>query len=110
VRASALPPAFIRALALVKAAAANSNEALGLLPALTGRFIQAAANEIAGGAHLAQFPLDVFQTGSGTSTNTNANEVIARRADQLAVEASSASGGAGSGGVSWLKGRLRVDR
>ena len=80
-----LPPAFIRALAMVKAAAAKSNETLGQLPASISRFIQAAAEEIAGGAYLAQFPLDIFQTGSGTSTNTNANEVIARLANQLAA-------------------------
>jgi len=78
-----MPVAFLRGLGLVKLAAAQANEALGLLPGEKSRLIRQAAREIADGRHLGQFPVDVFQTGSGTSTNMNANEVIARRAAQL---------------------------
>jgi fumarate hydratase class II len=75
-----LPRAFIRALGLIKAAAARSNADLGYLtPDLAGS-IEKAANEVADGRHDDQFVVDVFQTGSGTSTNMNANEVIARLA------------------------------
>jgi len=77
-----MPSAFVRALALVKWAAATTNKGLGLLPAATAEAIEKAALEVAGGAHLEQFPIDVFQTGSGTSSNMNANEVIARLASQ----------------------------
>ena len=79
-----MPSAFIRGLGLVKLAAAQANETLGGLSAEKSRLIQQAAREIADGHHVAQFPVDVFQTGSGTSTNTNANEVIAHRATHLA--------------------------
>ena len=72
-----LPRAFIAALGLVKQAAARANTRLGLLDAEVARAIDAAAAEIEKGRHDAQFPIDVFQTGSGTSTNMNANEVIA---------------------------------
>jgi len=75
-----LPRTFIGALGLVKQAAARANAALGLLPADISLAIDAAAAEVAAGQHDAQFPLDIFQTGSGTSTNMNANEVIARLA------------------------------
>jgi fumarate hydratase class II len=78
-----LPEAFIRGLGLVKLACARANEELGLLPPDKSRLIQQAAREIADGKLTAQFPLDVFQTGSGTSANMNANEVIANRASQL---------------------------
>jgi fumarate hydratase class II len=71
-----MPRAFIRALALVKAAAARANSGLGLLDAEFARVIVEAADEVAAGKHDAQFPIDVFQTGSGTSTNMNANEVL----------------------------------
>jgi len=81
-----LPAGFLRALGLVKAAAAQVNEELGLLDPTKARLIRQAAGEIAGGAWLEHFPVDVFQTGSGTSTNMNANEVIARRCAQLAPE------------------------
>jgi fumarate hydratase class II len=75
-----LPRAFIRALGLIKASAAETNAELGYLPAdLAGRIRQAAL-EVAEGQHDAQFVVDVFQTGSGTSTNMNANEVIGRLA------------------------------
>jgi fumarate hydratase class II len=75
-----LPRAFIRALALIKRAAAAANAQLGLLPGDVAGAIEAAAQRVADGAHDAQFPIDVFQTGSGTSTNMNANEVIAHLA------------------------------
>jgi fumarate hydratase class II len=76
------PRGFIRALALVKRAAAESNAELGLLPADVAEAIAAAAAEVAAGGHDAQFPIDIYQTGSGTSTNTNMNEVLARLASR----------------------------
>ena len=79
-----LPEPFIRALGLVKLACARANVELGKLTPEKGRLIEAAAREIADGKWTAQFPIDVFQTGSATSTNTNANEVIANRCSQLA--------------------------
>jgi fumarate hydratase class II len=79
-----LPDPFIRSLGLLKLAAARANEALGLLPAEKSRLIQQAAREVAEGRLTQHFPLDVFQTGSGTSANMNANEVIANRVSQLA--------------------------
>ncbi|MFF3566359.1 class II fumarate hydratase [Nocardia jiangxiensis] len=72
-----LERAQIRALGLLKAACAVVNRDLGLLESGKAEAIVAAANEIAEGAHDDQFPIDVFQTGSGTSSNMNANEVIA---------------------------------
>ena len=81
-----LPEPFIRSLGLVKLACARANEALGLLDERKSRLIQQAAREIAEGKLTRHFPLDVFQTGSGTSANMNANEVIANRASQLAGE------------------------
>jgi fumarate hydratase class II len=77
-----LPRAFIRAVALIKAAAARANSALGLLDSTVADVIVAAADDVAGGRYDAQFPVDIFQTGSGTSTNVNANEVLARLASQ----------------------------
>jgi fumarate hydratase class II len=77
-----MPRAFIAALGLVKQAAARANTKLELLAADVSRAIDAAAAEVASGKHDAHFPIDVFQTGSGTSTNMNANEVIARLATQ----------------------------
>jgi len=77
------PRAFIRALGLVKAAAAGVNAELGLLDAGVARAVEAAAREVADGRLDEQFVVDVFQTGSGTSTNMNANEVIANRAAEL---------------------------
>ena len=68
---------FIRALGLVKAASAEANASLGLLPDATAAAIIRAAEAVAGGGHDGQFPVDVFQTGSGTSSNMNANEVVA---------------------------------
>jgi fumarate hydratase, class II len=77
-----LPDDFIAALALIKAAAARANARLQLLPADLAAAIVDAAGEVAAGGHAAQFPLDVFQTGSGTSTNMNVNEVIATLASR----------------------------
>ena len=74
------PRRFIGALALVKVAAAETNGALGLLDADVADAIAAAAREVADGGHDDQFPIDVYQTGSGTSTNTNMNEVVAHLA------------------------------
>ncbi|HEY7587234.1 MAG TPA: class II fumarate hydratase [Thermoplasmata archaeon] len=73
---------FIYALGLIKKAAAETNIELGLLDSKIGRAIVKAADEVMEGKLDAQFPLDVFQTGSGTSTNMNANEVIANRANE----------------------------
>jgi fumarate hydratase class II len=79
-----MPRPFLRALGLIKGAAAATNLDLGLLDAARASAIEAAARAVAEGAHDAHFPIDVFQTGSGTSTNMNANEVIARlAADRL---------------------------
>ncbi|HET9389656.1 MAG TPA: class II fumarate hydratase [Steroidobacteraceae bacterium] len=72
-----MPRAFIAALGLLKQAAARANTRLELLDPAVAQAIDAAAAEVAAGRHDAQFPIDVFQTGSGTSTNMNANEVIA---------------------------------
>ncbi|PJK06604.1 aspartate ammonia-lyase [Lysobacteraceae bacterium NML71-0210] len=82
-------PAFIRALGMVKASAAEVNTALGLLDEAQGQAIVQAAEQLAAGQHTDAFPLDRFQTGSGTSTNMNANEVIAHLASSatLAVHA-----------------------
>jgi fumarate hydratase class II len=79
-----MPIAVIRALALIKKAAAIVNAALGALPADRARLIARAADEVIGGALDDQFPLSVWQTGSGTQTNMNVNEVIANRAIELA--------------------------
>jgi len=75
---------FVRALGIVKKAAAQANRDLGLLDAETAEHVVAAADEVIAGDHDDQFPVDVFQTGSGTSSNMNANEVIANRATELA--------------------------
>src|SRR5262245_50203539 len=71
---------FIRALALLKKQAAIVNAELGVLPDGIARAIQAAVQEVVEGKLDAEFVVDIFQTGSGTSTNMNANEVIANRA------------------------------
>ena len=78
-----LPREFIRALAQVKRAAAVVNHALGLQDAQTTQAIVAAADEVIAGQHDAEFPLVVWQTGSGTQTNMNLNEVLANRASEL---------------------------
>jgi len=72
-----MPRGFIRALGLIKGAAAQVNADLGLLPKGVAKAVQQAAEEVAAGRHDAHFPIDVYQTGSGTSSNMNANEVIA---------------------------------
>lgn len=72
-----IEPALVHALGEVKAAAAHANGALGVLPADLTEAIARAARAVADGEHDDQFPIDVFQTGSGTSSNMNANEVIA---------------------------------
>ncbi len=78
-----MPKPFIHALGLVKMVAAKINQDLGLLPAALAGPIQQAASEVSEGRWDGEFPIDVFQTGSGTSTNMNANEVIAHRATAL---------------------------
>ena len=75
-----VPVAVVRMLGHIKSAAARTNADLGLLDHELAQRIAAAADEVARGEHDDQFPIDVFQTGSGTSTNTNANEVIANLA------------------------------
>ncbi|MFA6039833.1 MAG: class II fumarate hydratase [Candidatus Peribacteraceae bacterium] len=72
-----MPEEFLRALALIKEKAALVNGALGLIPRAHAQAIARAARRIINGAHGDQFPVDVFQTGSGTSTNMNMNEVLA---------------------------------
>jgi fumarate hydratase, class II len=77
------PRGFIRALGLIKKHAARTNAALGLLPDSVFQAIQQAAQEVIDGKHDADFVVDIFQSGSGTSTNMNANEVIANRAGEI---------------------------
>ena len=76
-----LPREFVRALGLIKACAARTNGELGALPSALAAAIAEASDQIADGLYFDQFVVDVFQTGSGTSTNMNANEVIARLAN-----------------------------
>ncbi|VAW47430.1 Fumarate hydratase class II, partial [hydrothermal vent metagenome] len=78
-----MPISFIKALCYVKQACAQSNQALGLLSDDKASAIQKATQEIIQGDYQQHFPIDVFQTGSGTSTNMNANEVLATLAKQL---------------------------
>ncbi|MCD0447889.1 class II fumarate hydratase [Actinocorallia sp. API 0066] len=77
-----LSRAHIRALALIKAAAATANAELGVLPTDVAEAVAAAADEVAEGRWDAEFPVDVFQTGSGTSSNMNTNEVVATLAQE----------------------------
>ncbi len=77
------PRRFIRALGLIKKHAAAANATLGLLPATISQAIQSAAQEVIEGKWDSEFVVDIFQTGSGTSTNMNANEVIANRAAEI---------------------------
>ena len=74
---------FIKSIAMIKAAAAKTNIELGLLDPIMGDAIYAAGREVADGFFDDHFVVDIFQTGSGTSTNMNANEVIANRANEL---------------------------
>ena len=81
-----LEEGHLRALALVKAAAAEANKRLGVLAPEKADAIAWAATEVAEGSHLDQFPIDVFQTGSGTSSNMNMNEVLATLVGDAGVE------------------------
>ncbi|MDT0202231.1 class II fumarate hydratase [Nocardioides sp. AE5] len=83
---SVLEPRHIRALALVKLAAARVNAGLGVITDEQAQAITAAAAEVADGRHDDQFPIDIFQTGSGTSSNMNTNEVLASLAARAGVE------------------------
>ena len=83
---STLEHEHVRAMARVKASAAKVNAELGVITAEQGEAIQRAAGEIVDGDHLDQFPIDVFQTGSGTSSNMNMNEVLASLAGKAGVE------------------------
>ena len=87
-----MPRGFIRALGLVKAAAAEVNAGLGLLPQGVAAAVRGAALEVAAGDWDAQFPVDIYQTGSGTSSNMNANEVIASLASSRMGAASGQAG------------------
>ncbi|OZC01820.1 class II fumarate hydratase [Rubricoccus marinus] len=80
------PRRFIQAVGTVKAAAARANVSLDLMDGARGQAIADAAEKVRSGELDAQFPLDIFQTGSGTSTNMNANEVIARVAQEASGE------------------------
>src|SRR5436853_1103773 len=77
-----VPASVVHWLGRIKGAAARTNADLGLLDAAVAERIATAADEVAEGAHDDHFPIDVFQTGSGTSSNMNANEVIANLAGQ----------------------------
>ena len=78
-----MPPAVVKALGIQKLAAARTNMKMGLLDKELGKAICAAAQEVADGSLMAHFPLVVWQTGSGTQSNMNANEVIAGRANEI---------------------------
>jgi fumarate hydratase class II len=78
-----MPPSYIHAIAAIKASAAEANAQLELLDRRTAFTIVQAAEEIIAGKHAGEFPIDAYQTGSGTSTNMNVNEVIAARARQI---------------------------
>jgi fumarate hydratase, class II len=82
-----MPLAVVHALALIKKAAARVNRRKGALPAALQSLIEQAADEVLAGQHDEQFPLRVWQTGSGTQSNMNVNEVIAGRANELAGHA-----------------------
>ena len=82
ISARRMPPAFVRALGLIKSVAATVNAELGLMDSKMAASIRAAADEVAAGKHDSHFPVDVFQTGSGTSSNMNGNEVIAALASK----------------------------
>ncbi len=81
-----MPPAFIKTVALIKQTAAKVNIDLGVLDAERGQSIIQVAEQIIQGEHADQFPLDIFQTGSGTSTNMNVNEVLAHLASAISAE------------------------
>ncbi|HET7327889.1 MAG TPA: class II fumarate hydratase [Nocardioidaceae bacterium] len=90
-----LEAVHIRALALIKAAAARTNAELGVLPQQVADAITDAAGEVADGRHDDEFPVDVFQTGSGTSSNMNMNEVLATLASRALRSEGGDDGGAG---------------
>ena len=79
-----MPPELVRAFGILKKACALVNQDLGKLPADKAKFIVQAADEVIAGKLDDQFPLRIWQTGSGTQTNMNVNEVIANRAIELA--------------------------
>lgn len=81
-----MPPALIKTVALIKQTAAKVNSDLGVLDAKRGQAIIQAAEQIIQGQHAEQFPIDIFQTGSGTSTNMNVNEVLAHLASAISTE------------------------
>jgi fumarate hydratase class II len=97
-----MPLPVVHALALIKKAAARVNSRIGELPPDVARLIEQAADEVLAGQHDAQFPLVVWQTGSGTQSNMNVNEVIAGRANELA--------GQGRGGKSPVHPNDHVNR
>src|ERR1700726_3021065 len=78
-----MPPELIRAFGILKKAAALANQDLGKLPAEKARWIVQAADEVVSGKLDEHFPLRIWQTGSGTQTNMNANEVISNRAIEI---------------------------
>ena len=82
-----LPPRFLHAYGLIKKASAETNAGLGLLDGELAKSIAAAAEEVAAGKHDAHFPVDIYQTGSGTSTNMNVNEVIATLCSRAGMKA-----------------------
>ncbi|TVO35796.1 class II fumarate hydratase [Vibrio algivorus] len=84
-----MPHRFIQSIAMIKQAAAKANEELGLLDSAMSKAIQASCQTIIEGEYFEQFPIDVFQTGSGTSTNMNLNEVIATLSNQILAEETS---------------------
>ena len=90
------PRQFIRALGLIKKHAALANLSLGAISPEISRAIQNAAQEVIDGKFDSEFAIDIFQTGSGTSTNMNANEVIAARATELGVPPTAIQSGSGS--------------
>ena len=79
-----MPPAVVRAFGILKLASARVNHALGKLSAEKAELIERAAREVADGTLMAEFPLRIWQTGSGTQTNMNVNEVISNRAIEIA--------------------------
>ncbi|WFE71710.1 class II fumarate hydratase [Halomonas sp. M1] len=81
-----MPAAFVHAVARIKLAAARTNHQLGLLDETRANAIEKAANSVINGEHDDQFPIDVYQTGSGTSTNMNVNEVLATLASREGLE------------------------
>lgn len=81
-----MPEAFVHAVARIKLAAARSNHQLGLLDAERAQAIEKAAQSVIDGQHDEHFPIDVFQTGSGTSTNMNVNEVLAKLASREGID------------------------